>query len=78
MHQISLKLVHKNIVSVRLLFGEEGENYEENPTSFRDSYLRNCWGYIFLSNLVCEVLYMKTLKHVELDLVEIGTIVFEL
>ena len=31
---------------------------------------------VFLSNLVCKILYMKTLKYV--DLVEIGTIVFEL
>ena len=31
---------------------------------------------LFLSNLVCKVLYMKALKYVEL--VEIGAVVFEL
>ena len=31
---------------------------------------------LFLSNLVCKVLYIKTLKYV--DLVEIGALVFEL
>ena len=33
-------------------------------------------GALFLSNLVCKVLYMKALKYVEL--VEIGAVVFEL
>ena len=33
------------------------------------------WLGLFLSNLVCKVLYMKALKYVEL--VIIGTVVFE-
>ena len=52
MHQISLKLVLKNICSLRthLLFGAKKKirrKLEENPTSFKESYLRNCWGYFF-------------------------------
>ena len=49
MCQVSLKLVNKNIVLCTfLLFGaKEEEKNEQNPTSFRGSYLRNRWGYSF-------------------------------
>ena len=51
----------------------EEEKYEENPMNFRDSYISQKLLGLFISNVVCKVLYMKTFKYV--DLIEIGTIV---
>ena len=75
MHQISLKLVHNNIVSVRFYCLVRRRKSYEFPGLVSQELPRELLG-IFLSNLVCKVLYMKTLKYV--NLVEIGAIVFEL
>ena len=75
-HQISLKLVHKNIVSVRFYcLVRRRRKIRRKSDKFQGLVSQELLG-LFLSNLVCKVLYMKTLKYV--DLVEIGAIVFEL
>ena len=75
MHQISLKLVYKNIVCAHIccvyVWCEE-EKYEENLISFRDLYLENYWGYSFQIWYVRYCICIKTLKYVHL--VEIGAI----
>ena len=59
-----------------LLFGAKKKKLgEENLTSFRDSYLRNCWGYFFQ---IWHVRYCIIMKTLYVDLVEIGAIVFQL
>ena len=79
MHQISLKLVHKNIVCVRFYClmrrRRRRRKIRRKSDEFRGLVSQELLG-LFISNLVCKVLYMKTLKYV--DLVEIGAIVFEL
>ena len=76
MHQISLKLVHKNIVSIRFYcLVRRRRKIRRKSDEFQGLASQELLG-IFLSNLVCKVLYMKTLKYV--DLVGIGAIVFEL
>ena len=77
MHQISLKLVHKNIVSVRFycLVRRRRRKIRRKSNEFQGLVSQELLG-LFLSNLVCKVLYMVTLKYV--DLVEIDAIVFEL
>ena len=76
MHQILLKLVHKNIVSVRFYcLVQRRRKTQRKSDKFRGLVSQELLG-LFLSNLVCKVLYMKTLKYI--DLVEIGAIVFEL
>ena len=78
MHQISLKLVHKNIVSVRfycLVQRRSRRKLQRKSEEFQRLVSQELLG-LFLSNLVCKVLYMVKLKYV--DLVEIGAIVFEL
>ena len=69
-YQISLKLAHLFIVWC------EEEKCKENQMSFRVSYVSHELLGIFLSNLVCKVLYMKALKYV--DLVQKGATDFEL
>ena len=69
MHQISLKLVHKNIVSVHFYCLVRRRKSDE----FQGLVSQELLG-LFLSNLICKVLYMVTLKYV--DLVGIGAIVF--
>ena len=76
MHQISLKLVHKNIVSVCFYCLVRRRRIRKIPRKsdkFQGLVSQELLG-LFLSNLVCKVLYMVTLKYV--DLVEIGAIVF--
>ena len=75
MHQISLKLVHKNIVSIRIYCLVRRRKIRRKSDEFLGLVSQELLG-LFLSNLVCKVLYMVTLKYV--DLVEIGAIVFEL
>ena len=79
MHQILLKLVHKNIVSVRFYClvrrRRRIRKIRRKSDKFQGLVSQELLG-LFLSNLVCKVLYMVTLKYV--DLVEIGAIVFEL
>ena len=76
MHQISLKLVHKNIVSIRFYcLVQRRRKIRRKSDEFQGLVCQELLG-LFLSNLVCKVLYMKTLKYV--DLVEIYAIVFEL
>ena len=75
MHQLSLKLVHKNIVSIRFYCLVRRRKIRRKSDEFQGLISQELLG-LFLSNLVCKVLYMKTLKCV--DLVEIGAIVFEL
>ena len=78
MHQISLKLVRKNIVSIRfycLVRRRRIRKIRRKFDEFQGLVSQELLG-LFLSNLVCKVLYMVTLKYV--DLVEIGAIVFEL
>ena len=74
MYQISLKLVHKNIISyVRLYVRcKEEEKYEENLPSFRDLYLRGTVGAtpfkFSIQGAVC----------VDNKICRIGAIVFQL
>ena len=78
MRQISLKSVHKNIVSVCfycLVRRRRIRKIRRKSNEFQGLVSQELLGLI-LSNLVCKVLYIKTLKYV--DLVEIGAIVFEL
>ena len=75
MHQISLKLVHKNIVFVHFYCLVRRRKIRRKSDEFQGLVSQELLG-LFLSNLVCKVLYMKTLKYV--DLVEIVVIVFEL
>ena len=75
MHQISLKLVHKNIVSVRFYCLVRRRKIRRKSNEFQGLVSQELLR-LFLSNLVCKVLYVKTPKYV--DLVEIGAIVFEL
>ena len=55
-----------------LLFGAKKK---KNTDEFQGLVSLELLG-LFLSNLICKVLYMVTLKYV--DLIEIGAIVFEL
>ena len=75
MHQISLKLVHKNIGCVRFYCLVQRRKIQRKSDEFQGLVSQELLG-LFLSNLICKVLYMVTLKYV--DLVEIGAIVFEL
>ena len=77
MYQISLKSVNKNIVYARLccLVRRRRRKIRIKSDKFQGLVYQELLG-LFLSNLVCKVLYMVTLKYVEL--VEIGAIVFEL
>ena len=75
MHQILLKLVHKNVVSIRFYCLVRRRKIRRKSDEFQGLVSQELLG-LFLSNVVCKVLYMKTLKYV--DLVEIGAIVFEL
>ena len=76
-YQISLKSVHKNIVYARLscLVRRRRRKIRIKSDKFQGLVSQEPLG-LFLSNLVCKVLYMVTLKYVEL--VEIDAIVFEL
>ena len=72
-YQISLKTVHKNLRVMRdFMFGAKKK---KNTKKFQGLVSQERLE-LFLSNLVCKVLYMKALKYVEL--VEIGAVVFEL
>ena len=76
MHQISLKLVYKNIVSIRFYcLVRRRRKIRRKSDEFQGLVSQELLG-LFLSNLVCKVLYMVKLEYV--DLVEIGVIVFEL
>ena len=71
-HQISLKLVNKNIVSVHfycLVQRRRIRKIRRKSDEFQGLISQELLG-LFLSNLVCKVLYMVTLKYI--DLVEIG------
>ena len=76
-YQISLKSVHKNIVYARLscLVRRRRRKIRIKSDKFQGLVSQEPLG-LFLSNLVCTVLYMVTLKYVKL--VEIDAIVFEL
>ena len=76
-YQISLKSVHKNIVYARLscLVQRRRRKIRIKSDKFQGLVSQEPLG-LFLSNLVCKVLYMVTLKYVKL--VEIDAIVFEL
>ena len=76
-YQISLKSVHKNIVYARLscLVRRRRRKIRIKSDKFQGLVSQEPLG-LFLSNLVCKVLYMVTLKYVKL--VEIDAIVFEL
>ena len=75
-YQISLKSVHKNIVYARLsCLVRRRRKIRIKSDKFQGLVSQEPLG-LFLSNLVCKVLYMVTLKYVEL--VEIDAIVFEL
>ena len=69
-YQIMLKLEYKNIVSVRFYCLVRRRKIQRKSNRISGT------AGLFLLNLVCKVLYMKTLKYV--DLVEIGAKVFEL
>ena len=76
MHQISLKLVHKNIGYVRFYcLVRRRRKIQRKSDEFQGLVSQELLG-LFLSNLICKVLYMVTLKYV--DLVEMGAMVFEL
>ena len=77
-YQILLKSVNKNIVYARLcclVRRRRRRKIRIKSDKFQGLVSQELLGQ-FLSNLVCKVLYMVTLKYVEL--VEIGAIVFEL
>ena len=78
-YQISLKSVHKNIVyaplSCLVRRRRRRRKIRIKSDKFQGLVSQEPLG-LFLSNLVCKVLYMVTLKYVEL--VEIDAIVFEL
>ena len=76
-YQISLKSVHKNIVYARLscLVRRRRRKIRIKSDKFQGLVSQEPLG-LFLSNLVCKVLYMVTLKYVKL--VEIDAIIFEL
>ena len=77
-YQISLKSVHKNIVYVRLsclVRRRRRRKIRIKSDKFQGLVSQEPLG-LFLSNLVCKVLYMVTLKYVKL--VEIDAIVFKL
>ena len=74
-YQISLKLVHKKIVYERLWCLVLRRKIRRKSDEFQGLVSQERLG-LFLSNLVCKVLYMVTLKYV--DLVEKGAIGFEL
>ena len=77
-YQISLKSVHKNIVYAPLsclVRRRRRRKIRIKSDKFQGLVSQEPLG-LFLSNLVCKVLYMVTLKYVEL--VEIDAIVFEL
>ena len=80
-YQISLKSVHKNIVYARLSClvrrrrRRRKRKIRIKSDKFQGLVSQEPLG-LFLSNLVCKVLYMVTLKYVKL--VEIDAIVFEL
>ena len=78
-YQISLKSVHKNIVYARLSClvrrRRRRRKIRIKSDKFQGLVSQEPLG-LFLSNLVCKVLYMVTLKYVKL--VEIDAIVFEL
>ena len=76
MQQILLKLVHKNIVSVRFYCLVRRRRKIQRKSAEFQGLVSQELLRLFLSNVVCKVLYMKTLTYV--DLVEIGAIVFEL
>ena len=69
--------MHKNIVSLRFycLVRRRSRKIRRKSDEIQGLVSQELLGP-FLSNLVCKVLYMKTLNYV--DLVEIGVIVFEL
>ena len=69
-HQISLKLVHKNIVCTCYYCAKKKNMKKIRRAS--GTRISGTGGAI--SYLVCKVLYMKILKYV--DLIEIGTTVF--
>ena len=71
MYQILLKSVHKNISYASL----RRRKIRRKSAKFQGLISQEQLG-LLLSNLVCKVLYMKALNYVEL--VEIGTIMFEL
>ena len=58
-----------------LLFGAKKNKNMNKIQRVSGTHISGIAG-LFLSNLVCMVLYMKTLKYI--DLVEINAIVFEL
>ena len=74
-YQILLKSVHKNIVYVRLSCLVRRRKIRIKADKFQGLVSQEPLG-LLLSNLVCKVLYMVTLKYVKL--VEIDAIVFEL
>ena len=67
--------MHKNIVYARLSCLVRRRKIRIKSDKFQGLVSQEPLG-LFLSNLVCKVLYMVTLKYVKL--VEIDTIVFEL
>ena len=79
-YQISLKSVNKNIVYARLCCLVRRRRRRIRKIRIKSDKFQGLVSQellvLFLSNLVCKVLYMVTLKYVEL--VEIGAIVFEL
>ena len=76
-YQISLKSVHKNIVYARLSClvrrRRRRRKIRIKSDKFQGLVSQEPLG-LFLSNLVCKVLYMVTLKYVKL--IEIDAIVF--
>ena len=79
-YQILLKSVHKNIVYARLSCLVRRRRRRRRKIRIKSDKFQGLVSQeplgLFLSNLVCKVLYMVTLKYVKL--VEIDAIVFEL
>ena len=63
-YQISLKLVHKNIVSTPFYCLVQRRKIRRKSNEFQGLVSQELLG-LFLSNLVCKVLYMKALHYVD-------------
>ena len=74
-YQVPLKLLSKNIVCAPFYCLVRRRKIRRKSNEFQGLISQELLG-LFLSNLVCKVLYMKALKYV--NLVEKGAIVFEL
>ena len=72
------KKSNQEMIDLKLLFKwcKEEEKCEENWAIFRNAYLTNYVLIWFSSNLVCTVMYMESIKYI--NLIEIDLVVIEI